>query len=102
MNKLQAKIINMAYNAGFVFFRLFNKIRFYKEHKTANIKLIPKNTFYCYDNKGICPYHRTFNCKDKQSPFNNWCVFCNDTDGLILWDDCKICGVSEPSDWVEE
>lgn len=68
--------------------------------------MIPKDTHYCYDENGPCPFIRRIESnKDNHgfSPFSGfrWCTFLNQGDYPDLNDRCKICDVSIP-DFEEE
>lgn len=74
--------------------------------KRAMKKYIPKNTLYCYTVKYVngkrkvtpCKYWSLNNNKPEQS--NGYCKFLKagdweDNGTLLLWDQCKECGVSD-------
>lgn len=71
-----------------------------RKYKTDK-ELIPENTFYCYDEKGSCPFIKRIETKRNNhafSPFNGfrWCTFLNTGDYPDLNDRCKICNISIP------
>jgi len=73
--------------------RYLLKIVFYRKHKKADINKIPENTPYCYNYHNMrCPYYRG---GKERKYVDSWCVYMNDTEGICLWDMCKMCGVSE-------
>lgn len=53
------------------------------------------NGIYCYDENGTCPYWQKRNGKV-------YCAFLekdeDELDSLILWDQCKECGVNDEED----
>lgn len=74
--------------------KLKQVIKKYKESK------IPKNTIYCHDsNLNPCPYWKQLKYKDEYGEPLSYCKYMKVADTeqsmLLLWDMCKICGVSE-------
>lgn len=65
---------------------------------------IPKNTMYCYDEKGACPFLKIR--KDKNVQQNGMCRFLKKSDYAqnrkrrtdLLWDSVKSCGEGWPKD----
>lgn len=78
-------------------YKTYYKFKYIKQD--TDVTKIPKNTYYCYDENGVCPYFKTLD--NKEPPFNAWCTFCNDNDLWTLWDMCKMCGENEPKDTGE-
>lgn len=62
------------------------RIIFYIPHKRAKTEDIPNNSEYC----DKCPHYRYINRNYEEDSV--WCVYCNDNDGMLLWDGVKICG----------
>ena len=61
---------------------------------------IPKNTIYCHDaNLRACPYWKLLKYKDEYGNNLSYCKYCKVADTyeslLLLWDQCKICGIWE-------
>ena len=48
---------------------------------------------YCYDENGRCPYWSLVETPDEEE---GYCAFLDEYDWLLLWDQCKICGINEP------
>lgn len=77
--------------------------KFKAEHGES---VIPEGT-YCYDEKGCCPYWelivRNYN-EEEYHPIEEdleevgYCWFLEQEDSILLWDQCKICGVKEYED----
>jgi len=66
---------------------------------------IPKESLYCYDETGRCPFMRVHYAKyHALSPFAGfrWCTFLNDGDVPEFNDRCKICYKNLPADWYED
>lgn len=60
--------------------------------------LIPKNTIYCYDENGNCPFWACY--FDEESwDYIYVCHYLNEFDRKyelsLIWDQCKLCGISE-------
>lgn len=62
------------------------RIIFYIPHKRAKAEDIPTNSEYC----DKCPHYRYIEREYDEDSV--WCVYCNDNDGMLLWDGIKICG----------
>lgn len=68
--------------------------------KKVREKRIPKNTIYCHDSwLKVCPYWKQLKYKDEYGNPLTYCKYCKVADTeqslLLLWDQCKICGVNE-------
>jgi hypothetical protein len=60
---------------------------------------IPSGNYYCYDEKGTCPYWKSYQNRKRHglSPFNGFagCLYLNYYDFPLLNGLCKICGENE-------
>lgn len=54
--------------------------------------VIPKG-IYCYDEERRCPYWE-FHKNDIDEEYG-YCHYLEEYDGLLLWDQCKICGIND-------
>jgi hypothetical protein len=50
---------------------------------------------YCYDEHGVCPYWSRVKRPDGEY---GYCAKTGDEDCVILWDQCKTCGINEPEE----
>jgi hypothetical protein len=61
-------------------------------------ELIPKNTPYCYDEKGTCPFF-SYRKATKENPsiygydYSEWCGYLKKY--LSIQDQCKDCGIND-------
>ena len=68
------------------------------------LKVIPKGC-YCYDENGMCPFWDTMPSMPKQSSgYCHWLDTGDWQDGgtMLLWDQCKECGLNNDDDSIYE
>ena len=58
-------------------------------------KFIPKDV-YCYDENGTCPFWEMQQLIDDSGSYETgYCYYLQCEDCILLWDQCKICGINE-------
>lgn len=76
-----------------------------RQFKAKNGESVIPHGCYCYDEKGVCPYWELVEEPNEEQEdymainddVESWgyCWFLEEKDCILLWDQCKICGVKD-------